>query len=259
MNIKGTPAMSAKRVGHDLAILMRMCDVAALQEFRWPWYWAELRRRFVAATRRVEAAVIAPGWPTADPRWRSSPGLARGRARPVSAAQAVLWKGARFRRLRTWTRLIHGGEAGISEARWLRAVRLKDRRSKIACWFWSTHFVVGGDQAHDGPKRQAMLRENLAALDAFLAMCRRSGHPAVGEADLNIRDGWAMRELLRILGRHGAHIVGNDRGVEFLIVMDGRRARVRVLRDGEVPAKRLETDHEGRWADVELVAVRKAA
>jgi hypothetical protein len=234
MNIRGTPPMQRSAVEHDLRAAKDRCNVLVTQEFRWPWYW------------RAASKVLGGDW-------SSSPGYVRGRLRPVRGAQSVKWKRARFKRVRTRTALLHEGVAGISETRWLRAVLLEDRETKLRFWAGTTHFVVGGDEWTDPPRRKAIMARDLMALDAFLTRRRRSGWPIIFQLDANIRPQvWAYGEFSRVLAKHGAVLHG-ERGVEYLLTIDGRKARVAVDAAWRVPVADLKTDHEGRGITARLI------
>jgi len=239
LNVRGTPAMRAAAVRHDLELALERASVVALQEFKWPWYWRTLSR---AVTRRPAR------------RWRAFPGFVRGLARPVFAGQTVVWRAHGWKRRDSRRRLLHAGAAGISESRQLRAVLLEDRDTGLRAWFGTTHFVVAGDESTDGPRRRAILEHDLEQLDAFLGELEATGYPVLFQLDANIRtssDAWpAFRRLLK---RRRARIHG-PRGVEYLFTINGRRGRVDVLHDWIVPVRELRTDHEGRGITFRLVA-----
>jgi hypothetical protein len=234
LNIKGTPAMPARAVAHDLRVAKRRASVVAVQEFKWPWYWRQLGRVLPARGKRRG--------------WQAYPNHELGLARPGFGAQAILWSSAHWRKIGSRRALLHEGEPKISERRWLRAALLADRQTGRHAWFGSTHFVVGGDRPEDGPIRQAMLSRDLDALDKFLALLTRDGHPVVFQLDANLRSssGQTYRRFRAILKRHGAQLHGNLKGVEFLFTIDGKRTAVEVRRAWEVPVSELRTDHEGR-------------
>lgn len=239
LNIKGTPAMPARAVAHDLRVAKRRASVVAVQEFKWPWYWRTLGRQLPAASSSA---------------WRSSPNPLVGLARPVFGGQAVAWRGQLWRRRKTRRLLLHAGAAGISESRQLRAALLEDRNTELRAWFGTTHFVVGGDQTSDSLRRRNLLAEDLAQLDRFLAELTRTGDPVVFQLDANIRPrSEAYPKLRAILRRHRATIHGTH-GVEFLFTINGTRTLVEVKDDWIVPTSELRTDHEGRGITFRLVA-----
>lgn len=239
MNIRGTPAMKASAVRHDLKVARGNSDVCVVQEFRWPWYWRTLARLMDVATPLMA--------------WRSSPGRQQGYADPVKGAQAVLWNGKVWRRMGVRVKLLHLGVAGISEHRYLRAVLLEENETGKRCWFVTTHFVVGGDEQRDDPFRKKMLRHNVMVLDHFLRGLKATSHPVICQLDANIHRGseayWGFQ---RMLTKHGAKIHG-DHGVEYLFTIDGRKVSVQVVRDWQVPTSALKTDHEGRGITFRLV------
>jgi len=242
MNIKGTPAMSADKVEHDLEVARSEAHVLVVQEFRWPWYW------------RVAKAVMAARTARWRDRWATSPGLAQGFAAPVRGAQAVLWVRGMFKRRRTWVRLLHKGRAGISESRFQRAVLLEDKATGLAFIAWTSHAVVRGDNREDPNVRESMLATDLTNIDGLLSTLKSSGFPIIGQADLNIyATSDARARLDRIMERHGATLHGNEAGVEYLFTIPGTRARVEVQDAWEVPTRRLFTDHEGRGITFRLV------
>lgn len=244
-NIKGTPAMPARKVLGDLRHLKGKADVIVTQEFKWGWYW------------RVLGALLL-GVGKAKEIWGSSPAYRVGRKQPVSGAQAVLWKRALWKRIDTRKVLLMSGHAGISEHRYIRAVLLEDRLTGLRCWFLSTHFVVGGDGPNDGPIRQRLLDSNVARLDAFLASLERTGDPIWGEIDANIHAGTLeYRQFVVMLNKHNAKIHGAH-GVEYLFTIDNREAKVVVTKNWTVQPKAhggpLWTDHESRGTDFYLEA-----
>lgn len=233
MNIKGNPAMSAKKVRSDVKVAKSYSDVAVFQEFRWDWYWKALGKAL-------------PSF------WGTSPGRKHGEKHPVMAAQAVLWNRRRWKKIDTRTILLHTGKAKVSETRYLRAVLLEDRKAGLRAWFVTTHFVVGGDEAKDSPLRKKMLRGNQGTLDAFLRDLKDTGYAVICQLDANIRrtssayDGFML--MLRSLSAniHGAH------GVEFLFTIDGPESAVKVVADWQISTSKLNTDHEGRGISFRL-------
>lgn len=240
-NIKGTPPMPAAFVRSDLRKLRRRLDIIALQEFRHRWYWTVLVALFG--------------------RWSSFPSPARALREPVYGGQGLLWKRSVVRRAASLVVPAFDfslDNSGIMENRWIRAVLLEDCRTLLQCWYVSTHFVVGGDQAGDGARRQQFLRQNLHALDKVLTRCRRSGEPVVLELDANIHYGtWAYAALMAVVEKHHGRVVG-AKGVEYLVVFDGLHTRV-VVDDAYVispKAAGLHTDHEVRCIDHHLESTR---
>lgn len=228
-NIKGTPAMKAWQVLHDLRVLQTHADVAVVQEFKWPWYW------------RAFHQLLGGRW-AATPTWRD------GLGHPIVGAQPVFWRRQIFKRLETRMRILHNGRAGISDDRWLRAVLLAEKAAlTLAAWYAGTHNVVGADSAGDGEVRKRMLyQEDLPHLDEFLDDLLATGYAVVLELDANVHKGSAAYDdLLEIFRRHGGRIVGAH-GVEYLVVFDGTKTKVQVLDDWIVPTTQLETDHESR-------------
>lgn len=241
-NIKGTPAMRGAAVEHDLEVLVDAhLSAFVVQEFRWRWYW-------------IKALLVLVKRAPRGRRWASSPGMARGALRPVAGAQAVFWRRDVWRRRATRVRRLHDGAAKISEARWIRAVLLEHKATGLLVWLWTTHNVVGGDNAGDSARRQGILANDLAVIDSFLRMLKATGHPVIGEFDANIRrTSAAYPRLMAIVRRHGLEVVG-DHGVEYLLVGDGEDgSEVQVKADSIIPTSRLETDHEVRVATVRIV------
>jgi hypothetical protein len=242
LNIKGTPAMSARKVRHDLRVAKNYASVVVLQEFRWPWYWRVATR----VMGRVKK------WRN---RWASSPSYRDGLARPVFGAQAVMWRRKVWKRLDTMQRILHRGAAGISEDRRLRACLLADRETGLAAWFGTTHFVVGGDNDGDGRKRRAMLQEDIRRLDKFLTDLTADGEPVVFQLDANIRaKSDTYRQFREMLARHKAILHGNKSGVEYLFTINGKKVRVDVKKAWQIPVTALRTDHEGRGITFRLVS-----
>jgi hypothetical protein len=239
MNIKGSPAMTAVEVAQDLAVAQDRCSVLVTQEFKWPWYWRTLR---------TAVALTSPSF------WRTSPGLVPGFAMPVRGAQSIMWKGRRWKRTGTKLALLHKGIAGISEDRFIRAVLLQDRKTRLRCWFLSTHFVVGGDRVSDSARRRSVMAGDLAAFGAFVDELVATGHPIIGQLDANLRPGSEVyRPFLKIVRRHKGEFHGAH-GVEFLFTIDGRTTSIEVKDDWIVPTYEVNTDHEGRGITARIVA-----
>ena len=244
-NIKGTPAMPAASVRNDMRKLKRRLDILALQEYRHRWYWTVLAALFAFT-------------------WRSYPSPKVGLANPVFGGQAILWKTRLARRVSA--REIPAFDfaddhSHIMENRWIRAVLLECRFSKLLCWYVSTHFVVHGDDHAEGPRRQAFMEQNLIRLAQMLEWCSRTGEPIVLELDANIHKGtWAYHRLMQIIAQYDGRVIG-ERGVEFLVVFDGLHTRVvvdksYVLRPRDIG---LKTDHEVRCMDHHLESKRNPA
>lgn len=240
MNVRGTPAMSGAKVAHDLVAGQAASDVLALQEFKWRWYWLKARRVLQRA-----------GWGT-------YPSVLVGLARPVFAGQAIAWDKSVWKARRRQRLVLHAGAAKISEARQLRAVLLEDRTSGLACWFGTTHFVVGGDQEKDSPTRRAIMLTDLVQLEAFLSKLQESGHPGAFQLDANLSPASHVWPAFQRLLRRRECLIHGVRGVEYLITWQGRWTPGRDLRgrpapngivvesDFIIPKSKLETDHEAR-------------
>lgn len=241
-NVKGNPAMSFRKVVHDLRVVRRHADVAVLQEFEWRWYWRALGR------------VLAIGL-----RWGSYPGRLRGAAHPVRGAQAVIWRrGPRWlQRGRRFQKLLHKGYHGISDDRWLRAAELIDRVTGLAFIAGTTHNVVGGDGPQDGKRRRDMLAGDLQHLAEFLDELIATGLAIVFEIDGNIhRLTAAYQQLRKIVESRGGAFYG-DLGVEYLFVIPGRNGtKIEVHKNGAwvIPDSELYTDHEGRGLTFRVAA-----
>lgn len=235
-NIKGTPAMKAKHVRHDLKVLRQSCDVFGVQEFKWKRYW------------QVAIAVLT----VAGKRWSSFPGLKKGLGRPSEGAQALFWKRSKFKRIKGYVRPAFDfriNTAGIMENRFIRGVLLRSKLDAFTAWFLSAHFVVGGDEKDDGPVRKRLMMENIAALDVALVFMRKTGYPIMGEIDANIRPGtWAYVELMKVLTHHGATVHGEP-GVEYLFTINGRKGKFTKVKPSRITPDHLFTDHEVRVAD----------
>jgi len=236
-NIKGTPKMRRRKVAEDLRVLRRRADLVVLQEFKWRTYWLAL------------AANLRPT------RWASFPSHARGLAAPVRGGQGVTWRRSVWRRVGAHVEVLHKGRARISESRWLRAVLVEDRASRLRCWHGGTHNVVGGDERSDSPTRRAMLDDNLDRLAEFLDDLASTGDPIVWEMDANVHRGTDAHErLVEIVTSRRGEFVG-EHGVEYLFVIPGRHAVVEVLAAWRIrPRVDLNTDHEARGITYRLVA-----
>jgi hypothetical protein len=245
-NIRGTPPMKADFVEHDLKVLMERADVVAVQEFRWDWYWTTLGKQ-------AKPKVNARG-ERLDAGWAASPTIKTGTKEPVRAAQPIIWDRDKWAREASRYRKIHDGEPGISEDRFIRAVLLRDRETGLKCWFVSTHYVVGGDEAGDGPKRQQMLDQDIRRTDAFLKGLAKTGHPVIAQLDANIhKTSQTYPAFMAMLKRHDAKVHGVH-GIEFLFTIDGKDARVEVKKTWQISTDDLKTDHEGRAITARLVS-----
>lgn len=235
-NIKGTPAMPASAVQHDLNVLRRRADVLMLQEFRWPWYWG------------VAMRVLANG-----KTWGSSPSFNAGKNASTRGAQGITWNRLKWKRIKSRMWLLHKGVAAVSEDRYLRAVLLQDRKTKQFCWFVSSHFVVGGDEDHDSHLRKSMMAGDIDVVRNVLRTLERSGFPVIAEVDANIHKGSAVYgEWIRMLADAGAKVYGTH-GVEYLFTVNGEETKVDAIRAWVIPTSQLRTDHETRGLTYRLV------
>ena len=246
MNIQGTPPMSARRVAHDLQTAVdHGAHVILAQEMRWAWYFRQAGR--ILRRRRARTS----------PRWGHSPSIPIAVANPVRAAQAVFWRADLLGRKRTCRRRLHGLLRGISNPRQLRGVLLQDREHpkdrRMRFWVGTTHFVPGGDRRGDDPRRRRALDHDLDRFDRWLGKMLASGHPAVVELDANIaRRSAAWARLEQIVRKHDGRFVG-ALGVEYSTVFPGSNGvTLDVVQVGQIPARRLETDHEARVVDIRL-------
>lgn len=238
-NIKGTPAMKPPAVTNDVRKISRRVDVLITQEFKWRWYWTIIRTML-------------------GPKWGSYPAFVIGIAKPIFGAQGIFWKRRLFRRvtakvLEAFDFGLDNG--GIMDNRWVRALLLQEKKSKLQCWFISLHAVVHGDDHGEGDLRQKFMHQNLQALARMLKFVCRSDAPVVVEGDFNIHPGtWAYAELMDIVHQHGGRVVGQH-GVEFMIVFDDHcKTKVIVEKNYVLTPKAagLKTDHEVRCADIHL-------
>lgn len=226
-NVRGTPAMSGKKVRHDLREVRKHSDAYGLQEFKWRWYWVALD----AIMRSVA--------------WGSYPGHHRGLSNPVYGAQGLGWRRRLWRRVNARVRLLMDS-GGLTTKRYLRAVLLQDRKTKIRCWHGSTHFQVSGDGPNAKPLPQHRLHDNIDRLHSFLISLHQTGHPIVFELDANIHhDTGAFKRLQQVVEGFGGTFHG-VLGVEYLFTIPGRHGHVVVEKTFTIPTKRLFTDHEGR-------------
>jgi len=240
MNVRGTPAMSAEKVEHDLEAGADEADVLALQEFKWRWYWLKARQ------------VLKRGG------WGTYPSVLVGLAHPVFSAQAIAWDKDVWKAKRRARLKLHDGAAGITETRQLRGVLLEDRTTGLRSWFATTHFVVGGDQASDGPVRRAIMLQDLVQLEAFLTRLQASGFPGVLQLDANLTPSSHVWPAFQRLLRRRECTIHGVRGVEYLVTWQGRwtpgkdsRGRpapggIDVETDFIIPTSKLATDHEAR-------------
>lgn len=240
MNVKGNPRMPVTSVRNDVEQFSKNCDSGVMCEFRWGSYWGVAQR--VLANEKVKPVE----------RWGSFPGYQRGRQAPVSAGQPVFWKRSIFEKEKGKRTLCHMGRAGISEFRLIRGVLLAHKRTMLKVWNVVAHFVVGGDQDSDGPKRKKILRANIRRFVRFLTRLKKSGHPIIGQLDANIRKGgWAYTLWKGEMRKVGAQFHGDDDGVEYLFGIDEHsKTKIEVKRTINLyPKSRggvLFTDHESR-------------
>lgn len=229
-NIKGTPSMTARSVAHDMTLLMRTAGVFVVQEFKWKWYW------------KVAGILMAAAW-------GSFPGKTNGLGHPILGAQAIFWKRSLFTLVDTFsTPAFDFGldNAGIMDNRWIRAALLKRKRDLFTAWYLTTHFVVGGDEAGDGPLRKKFMKQNIHRLDHVLTKLQNSGFPIIGELDANIHRGtWAYEEFIAMLRKHGATLHG-EHGVEYAFTINGRYGTFTEVIPDVIPTSKLKTDHEVR-------------
>jgi hypothetical protein len=231
-NERANPSMPLRHLTDDLELLTGRADSMVVQEFKLRGYWR-------TATRMMRGS------------WGASPAFAHGVARPVAGGQPVFWRRDVFKKVRALSWVLHEGFAGISEWRAFRRSLLEHRDTELRVWHLNSHHVVGADEAGDGPLRKEILYTlDLPKLDRALAAAVRSGWPAIGEIDANIHQGSAAYdELMAIFDKHGAHVVG-EHGIEYLFVVDGRKAQVVVGSHSVVKPRhrggQLWTDHEAR-------------
>jgi hypothetical protein len=255
-NIRGTPKMSADKVEHDLEIIAGRAGIITLVEFKWRDYWRRLGKVL---------GMVLPGMKRerSEHKWRSFPGLARGIASPVAAGQMIAWKGARWRRRRAKTWMLHKGRAGISEDRRIRGCVLEDRPTRLCLVPLVTHNVVGGDRRGDGQQRQDILREeDIPQIVKAVRWALRTGWPVALTLDGNIAADSAAFTLFErtVVDRFGGTIVGEP-GIEYVIVYPGRNGTMLEIDDAWTIKPRhrggvLWTDHEVRGITGRLVAPR---
>lgn len=228
-NIKGTPAMPASSVSHDLRVLRRVADVFVVQEFRWKWYWLA-----------ISSALVG---------WASYPSRAVGIAAPNNGAQAIFWKRRLFKKLKSYCEPAFNfnlDNAGIMENRFVRGVLLNFRKDGFIAWYLSTHFVVGGDEHTDSIRRRNFMKQNIAALDKALTYMQNSGYPIMGEIDANIHKySEAYSDFMSMMRRHGATFHG-ELGVEYAFTINGRYGTWEHIRPDTISTSQLKTDHESR-------------
>lgn len=232
MNIKGNPPMKYRKVKHDLQVAKRYASVIAVQEFRWPWYWA-------AASRVLK-------------NFNSYPSKKVGFLRPVFSGQAIFWRKDKYTKVDSRTWMLHKGVRKVSEDRRLRAVLLKPKFSANKVWYLTGHNVVGGDEKTDSLQRRVILSKDIGVLDTALLELTQTGYPIVGQLDANIHLGsHAYEYFVDILDEYNARIMGQH-GVEFLFVINGKDNNIFVNEYGIIPTSKLNTDHEGRTLSFSL-------
>lgn len=255
LNIKGNPRMPASDVREDLEVALKRGGIVTLVEFRWDYYWrtlARLVKAFLSADVRRESGL---------PTWRSFPTFKRGIAAPVAGGQMVMWKADRWARADKLVKRIHRGMARISEDRRIRGVLLLDRPTLLGLWVLVTHYVVGGDNKGDGPRRRATLRQDIDVTVRALRKALASGFPVALTLDGNIRlqsDAYAEFRR-RVVDEFGGTVHGNP-GVEWIITYPGSNGTtIDVSAEWETRTGRLNTDHEGRGITATLSAEKPAA
>lgn len=234
-NIKGTPAMSAAKVVHDLRAVKARADVFTVQEFKWPWYWRSLSRVLLR-------------------NWSTFPGKDQGLAHPIRGAQALAWRNHRLALVDAKSAVLHDGEAHWSDDRFLRACLLEPvDHQGYAAWFGGTHYVVNGDKGTDPPTGRRMMATDLRNTADFLDRLIATGYPIAFELDANIRVGTAAWTTFRrmIEARHGTF--HGDLGVEYLFTIPGRESAIQVRQAWTIPTSALFTDHEGRGVTLRVV------
>lgn len=239
MNVKGTPRMNVASVTNDVEEFAKHADCGVMCEFRWDYYWGIAKR------------VLANDKHAPKDRWGSFPGFKQGKRMPVASGQPNFWKRSIFEKVKSKRALCHLGHAGISEARLFRATRITHKITALQHWIVSGHFVVGGDQNGDGPKRKKILRNNIRRFVRFLKKLIKTGKPIIGQLDANIRrGGWAFPLWMEEMKKIGAQFVG-ELGIEYLFVIDDHsKTKVQVKHyDSLKPRAKggtLFTDHESR-------------
>lgn len=240
-NIKGNPSMNAAAVKNDVSILKSRLDIVALQEFEWRWYW------------RIAKILL-------DKNWNSFPSFVVGMANPVKGAQGILWKSKLVKRVGSKELPLFNfnlPHAGVMDDRWVRAVHLEDIKTKLRCWYISTHFVVGGDAVGDSARRKHFLTQNIQALDQMIEYCSRTGDAMIFEIDGNLHpNSWAMGMFMKMVNSHGGRVVGGH-GVEWMVVFDGTASKIVVDNVYQLEPKKvgMRTDHEVRCLDHHLESV----
>lgn len=233
--------MPGSAVKNDVGILKQRLDIVLLQEFEWKWYW------------RIAAILL-------DKNWNSFPSFVRGMANPVHGAQGILWKTKINKRVGSKEMPLFNfnlPHAGIMDNRWVRAVNLEDIKTKLRCWYISTHFVVGGDAFGDSARRKHFLTQCIQALDQMLEYCSRTGDAMVFEIDGNLHvDSWAMKSFEAMIEKYNGRVVG-PHGVEWMVVFDGTHTNVVVDKSYQLEPRKtgLKTDHEVRCMDHHLESV----
>jgi len=231
-NERANPPMPLAHLEKDMERLSRAADSMVVQEFRLRSYW-----------RRAASMMRA--------QWASSPTWTAGVLAPVAGGQPCFWRRDIFKRVRDGAWLMHGGIRKISEDRYMRRAFLEHLDTGLRVWKLNGHCVVGADEEGGGPIRQDILyTQDLPALDRALERSLRGGWPLIGHIDANIHRGSAAYDdLMAIFDKHGARVIG-EHGVEYLFVVDGRKARVIVGSHRMVKPRhrggKLWTDHEAR-------------
>jgi hypothetical protein len=231
LNERGNPPMGPEKVLEDLEYVLARCDVCVVQEFKWSMYWKMFKKVIEGKARHG---------------WRSSPNTTMGMLFPNRGAQPIWWKSADWRKIRAKVWLLHKGEPGVSETRYLRAVLLENKTTGLRVWFWTTHFVVGGDYDEDSDLRQEMLAGDIEVMDEAMAYMSRWHKPIIGGLDANLTphsDVW--KSFSRILKKHNVYIIGAP-GVEFILAIQGTRTEATLIALKPIPTTRLHTDHEVR-------------
>jgi hypothetical protein len=219
--------MPGRKVRHDLRQVRKHSAAYGLQEFRWEWYW------------RAMNLVMAVG------TWGMYPNRRAGFAKPIQGAQAVGWRRSLWKRVGAHVMTLMEA-SHLTNARYLRAVLLEDRKTKMRCWHGSTHFLVGGDNAPAKSEKRRILATNIVKLHNFLTILMRTGDPIVFELDANIhKDTEAYQALRQVVHELGGTFHG-VLGVEYMFTMPGKDTKVICEEEWVIPTKILFTDHEGR-------------
>ena len=157
-------ALSTAEAEADAARAMSMGSVGGFQEF------SGLRHR-----KALADAVAAHGWQMYMPAG-------------AGVTTPIVWDADRFSLISSSSTLDHPAQEGVTPARYVNAVRLRDRTSGNVLGFVNTHTIARAsyDARPTDPTRVPRLRRHLAMLRSVISSTFATTENVVAVGDLNI-------------------------------------------------------------------------